>query len=222
MIEPASFKRLILRAVLRQVSPMVICLVLVSDQMDLAEFHEVFCAMLGWDGDLGYIIRFHGQEYNSYRRKTRSTALHELRLDWQEKFFYNCDTLHMWEWDVRVLDIQDGTEDDWAPLCLGGRCATPPESCGGPTGYRLMLKRQRDGTAMSDPVLLEAGIRMLADACPDQPSQTWNLLRTVVDDGFQSIDRRLKDLGPFQPDWFNSREANERLSVLMQRRRSRA
>jgi hypothetical protein len=85
-----------------------------------------------------------------------------------------------------------------------------------------MLKRQRDGTAMSDPVLLEAGIRMLADACPDQPSQTWNLLRTVVDDGFQSIDRRLKDLGPFQPDWFNSREANERLSVLMQRRRSRA
>jgi hypothetical protein len=25
------------------------------------------------------------------------------------------------------------TEDDRAPLCLDGRCATPPESCGGPT-----------------------------------------------------------------------------------------
>jgi hypothetical protein len=38
--------------------------------------------------------------------------------------------------------------------------------------YRLMLKRQRDGAAMSDPVLVEAGIQMLADPCPDQPPQT--------------------------------------------------
>jgi hypothetical protein len=28
--------------------------------MDLPEFHETFCAMLGWDGDLGYLIRVHG------------------------------------------------------------------------------------------------------------------------------------------------------------------
>jgi hypothetical protein len=27
------------------------------------------------DGDLGYIIRIHGQEFNSFRRKTRSKAL---------------------------------------------------------------------------------------------------------------------------------------------------
>jgi len=30
-----------------------------------------------------------------------------------------------------------------APLCLGGRGAAPPQHCGGPTGYRLMFKRQR-------------------------------------------------------------------------------
>jgi hypothetical protein len=72
MIETISFKRLILRTVLRQVSPMVIRLVSVSDQMELPEFHEVFRAILGWNGDLGYIIRVHGQEFNSFRRKTRS------------------------------------------------------------------------------------------------------------------------------------------------------
>jgi hypothetical protein len=92
---------------------MVIRLVSVSDQMDFPEFHEVFCAMLGWEDDLGDLIRLHGQEYNSFRRKTRSTALHEFRLHLQEKFLYICDTLHMWEWDVRVLDIQNGTQDDW-------------------------------------------------------------------------------------------------------------
>src|SRR5271165_1834559 len=154
MVKTASFKRLILRVVLRQVSPMVIRLVSVADQMPLPEFHDVFRIILGWNGDLGYIIRVHVQEFNSFRRKTWSKALYEFKLHRQEKFLYVCDTLDMWEWDVRVLDIRGGVEGDHAPICVGGRGATPPEFCGGPTGYRLMLKRQQEGAAMSDPVRL--------------------------------------------------------------------
>ena len=125
----------------------------------------------------------------------------------------------MWEWDVRVLDIQDGVEGDHAPVCLGGRGAAPPEFCGGPIGYRLMLKRQREGAAMSDPLRLEAGIQMLAEACPAQPADTWDLLRTALGEGFQSIDRRLHELGPLQPERFSLQEANTRLSELVQGRR---
>jgi hypothetical protein len=55
MVKTPSFKRLIMRAVLRQASPMVIRLVSVSDQMPLHEFHDVFRTILGWNGDLGYI-----------------------------------------------------------------------------------------------------------------------------------------------------------------------
>lgn len=84
--------------------------------------------------------------------KTRSKALHEFKLHRQEKFLYICDTLHMWEWDVRVVDIQAAGEGDELPLCVSGRGAAPPELCGGPTGYWLMIKRQREGAAMSDPV----------------------------------------------------------------------
>src|SRR5579863_713698 len=129
MADTISMKRLILRAVLRQVSPMVIRLISVSDQLQLPEFHDVFRAILGWDGDLGYIIRIHGQEFNSFRRKTRSKALHEFKLHRQEKFLYICDTLHMWEWDVRVVDIQEAAEGGDIPLCVGGRGAAPPEFC---------------------------------------------------------------------------------------------
>jgi hypothetical protein len=197
---------------------MVIRLISVSDQMQLPDFHDVFRAVLGWSGDLGYIIRLHGHEFNSFRRKTSSKALHEFKLHRQEKFLYICDTLHMWEWEVRVLDIQDGVADDQAPVCMGGRGAAPPEYCGGPTGYRLMLKRQGEGAAMSDPVRLEAGIQMMAKACPDQPAASWDLLRTALEEGFQSIDRRLKDLGPLQPDRFSLPEANARLSEWAQRR----
>ena len=75
-----SFKRLILRAVLRHVSPMVIRLISVPDHMDLPEFHRTILAILGWNQDLGYIIRVHGQEFNSFHRKTRSKALNDLKL----------------------------------------------------------------------------------------------------------------------------------------------
>src|SRR5208282_5511267 len=92
----------------------------------------------------------------------------------------------MWEWDVRVLDIQEGVQGDHAPVCVGGWGAAPPELCGGPTGYRLMLKRQREGAAMSDPVRLEAGVQMLAEACPGQSARTWDLLRTRAGGGLRA------------------------------------
>jgi hypothetical protein len=49
MAKRVSFKRLILRAVLRRVNPMVIRLVSVCDHMLLAEFHDAFRMILGWN-----------------------------------------------------------------------------------------------------------------------------------------------------------------------------
>ena len=211
-----SFKRLILRAVLRHVSPMVFRLISVPDHMDLAEFHQTVLTILGWNQDLGYIIRVHGKEFNSFRRKTRSKALNDLRLHRGETFLYICDTLHMWEWDIRVLDIEDGSEDDCTPVCLGGRGAAPPENCGGPKGYRLMLKRQQGDEALFKPYSRETGIEMIAKAFPDQSPAMRDLLRSVLDESIDSIDRRLKESGPLQPDRFILKEVNERLSELKQ------
>ena len=42
----------------------------------------------------------HGQEINSFRRKTRSKALHEFKLHRQEKFLYVCDTQ---DWERQPL-----------------------------------------------------------------------------------------------------------------------
>ena len=74
---------------------------------------------------------------------------------------------------------------------------------------------------MSDPLRLEAGVQTLAEGCPGQSARTWDLLRTVLDEGFHSIDRRLLELGPLQPDWFSLKETNARLSELAQRWRLR-
>jgi hypothetical protein len=56
MPSTTPFKRLILRTVLRNVSPMVIRLVSVSDRTGLPGLHDVFHAILGWSGDLARIL----------------------------------------------------------------------------------------------------------------------------------------------------------------------
>jgi hypothetical protein len=42
-----------------------------------------------------------------------------------------------------------------------------------------MLERQQEGLPLSDPVRLEASIQMFALACPAEPADRWDLLRTL-------------------------------------------
>jgi len=197
---------------------MIIRLLSTPDRLGLPDLHETMQTVLGWEDGPSYIVRIHGQEFNGFRRQTRTKKLSDFRLHRQEKFYYASDVMSLWEWDVRLIDIQEGTPTD-VPLCLGGRGAAPPEHCGGPTGYRLMLKRQAEGDVVSDPVMIEVGIQMLATARPETPASTWDTLRKAVQEGWQSVDRRLEQYGPLRPNSFSLKEANERLHVLANRRR---
>jgi hypothetical protein len=105
MTAPLAFQRLTLRAVLRDVSPMVIRVVSVPDDTELTDLHEIFQAILGWSLDLGYSFRIHGKEFNSFRRRTRSQPLREFHLHRQEKFLYLADTLDLWALHGRAFQI---------------------------------------------------------------------------------------------------------------------
>ena len=190
---------------------MVIRVIAVPDDLDLPTFDEVFRTVLGWDG-MGFIFRVHGQEYNSFRRRSRSIMLRDFQLRRQEKFLYTCGVIDLWEWEVRLLDIEAGADGDDAPICLGGRGAAPPEYCGGPTGYRLMLKRQAEGKSMCTPTQVESVIDMLSVSDPDVPVSTWDLLRKTLDDGMINIDKRLEQYGPLDPACFSLKDANQRLA----------
>jgi Plasmid pRiA4b ORF-3-like protein len=217
------FKRLILRAVLRKVNPMVIRVLTVPDYLTLSEFDEVFRTLLGWDG-LGFSFHIHGQEFISFlrRTKTQRTTLRDFQLRPRETFLYTCGGMDLWEWEFRLLDSEAGSHGDEAPVCLAGRGAAPPEHCGGPTGYRLMLKRQKEGEAMGTPGQVEAVIALLTEAHPDQPASSWDILREAMDDGLRSIDQRLEEYGPLEPNCFSLKEANQHLAKLIERGRCRA
>lgn len=199
---------------------MVIRVLAVPDSLTLARFDEIFCAMLGWEG-LGYSFYIHGQEFTSFLRRStvHRKTLGDFHLRPRDTFRYTCGGLDLWEWECRVLASELGIQGDEAPVCLAGRGAAPPECCGGPTGYRLMLKRQQDGESMGTPAQVETVIALLTATHPDTPPSSWELLRTVTDDGMRSIDQRLEQYGPLEPHRFSVKEANQRLANLVERGR---
>ena len=75
-----------------------------------------------------------------------------------------------------------------------------------------MLKRQRIGEAMCTPVQMEAVLGMLTASDPEAPPETWRSYRQILKEGFASIDRRLQEYGPLEPERFNLEEANQRLA----------
>jgi len=202
---------------------MVIRVLAVPDCLDLSSFDEVFRTLLGWDG-LGFSFHIHGQEFPSFLRRTKvhRTTLRDFQLRPRETFLYTCGGIDLWEWEFRLLDSEVGSRGDDAPVCLAGRGASPPEYCGGPTGYRLMLKRQKEGESMGTPAQVETVIAMLTAAHRDQPASSWDILREAIDDGMRSIDQRLGEYGPLEPNRFSLKEVNQRLAKLMERGRYRA
>lgn len=212
-------KRLVLRAVLKDVSPIVARVISVLDDLEISELHDVFLCMLDWAHDPGFIIRIRAQEFNSFRRSSRGKRLRDFQLRRQEKFLYICDTLDLWEWDVRVLDVEQVVASDTDIVCLKGRGAAPPEHCGGPRGYSLMLRRQASGAEVSDPDAIAASVQMLSEAYPDESNINWQFLEEVVNEGWESVEERLERSGPLTPTRFSLKETNERLELLTQRRR---
>jgi hypothetical protein len=61
----APFKRIILRAILNDVSPIVARVIAVSDNLEISDLHEVFLSIFGWSYNPGFILRIHAQEFNS-------------------------------------------------------------------------------------------------------------------------------------------------------------
>ena len=208
-------KRLLLRGVLKEVSPIVARVISVSDDLEISDLHDIFLAMLDWDYDPDFIIRVHAKEYSSFRRSSRGIRLRDFQLRRQEKFLYICDTLDMWEWEIRVLDVEKVASEDTAPVCIKGRNAAPPPMCGGPTGYRLMLRRQQVCPAQTDPAHLSASVNLLHEALGVDlqfPEETLN-------DGWKSVEDRLARCDPLTPTHFSLKETNERLACWAQRRR---
>ena len=208
MPTPSCCDRLTLRVVLLKVSPLVARLISVPDDLSLEELHDVLQLVLGWSGQAFYNFRIHGQEIGR-RRHLRTHLLREFQLRRREKFLYTYDFLDLWEWEIRVLDIEPGSAEAWRPRCLAGRAATPPEECGGPHGYMRILDQHKYYPPMAEQELVEKALQRIAGVLPDRGHR--DLLKELLDQGLERAVQRLKEYAQFQPDRFSLQEVNDRL-----------
>ncbi len=72
--------RILLRGVLKDVSPIVARVISVPDSLELNDLHDFFLAMLDWADDPDFIIRIHAQEFASFRRSSRDKRLRDFQL----------------------------------------------------------------------------------------------------------------------------------------------
>jgi hypothetical protein len=61
----APCKRIILRAIINDASPIVERFIAAPDDLEISDRHEVFLRIFGWAYEPGCIIRLHAQEFNS-------------------------------------------------------------------------------------------------------------------------------------------------------------
>jgi hypothetical protein len=193
---------------LLKVSSLVARLISVPDDLSLEELHDVLQLVLGWSGQAFYNFRIHGQEIGR-RRHLRTHLLREFQLRRREKFLYTYDFLDLWEWEIRVLDIEPGRAEAWRPRCLAGRAATPPEECGGPRGYMRILDQHKYYPPMAEQELVEKALQRIAGVLPDRGHR--DLLKELLDQGLEKAVQRLKEYAQFQPDRFSLQEVNDRL-----------
>src|SRR6202047_1509437 len=124
MPPPSCCDRLTIRVVLLKVSPLVARLISVPDDLSLEELRDVLQLVLGWSGQAFYNFRIHGQEIGR-RRHLRTHLLREFQLRRREKFLYTYDFLDLWEWEIRVLDIELGSAEQWRPVAWQAGGARP-------------------------------------------------------------------------------------------------
>ena len=208
MPTPSCCDRLTIRVVLLKVSPLVVRLISGPDDLSLEELHDVLQLVLDRSGQAFYNFRIHGQEVGR-RRHLRTHLLREFQLRRREKFLYTYDFLDLWEWEIRVLDIEPGRAEAWRPRCLAGRAATPPEECGGPRGYMRILDQHKYYPPMAEQELVEKALQRIAGVLPDRGHR--DLLKELLDQGLEKAVQWLKKYAQFQPDRFSLQEVNDRL-----------
>jgi hypothetical protein len=156
---------------LHRISPLVWRRVLVKGTTSIAQLHDIVQCSMGWE-DL-HLHRFciHGKDYGIYQPgglvfddDPAAVSLADFRLRAGERFIYEYDFGDFWQHDIRLERVLPLTPGKRYPLCIAGGGDCPPEDCGGPEGYRALVKQQHSWLAdfdLRDDVLLVAE-RLLA------------------------------------------------------------
>lgn len=146
-----------LKIVLRDTKPPVWRKLHVPGDITLGLLHSIIQVAMGWTNSHLHQFVTKNQRYsdpsfglnNDFGDRPvldeRKTALMQVVSKEKDSFVYEYDFGDSWEHRITVEKIMapDPTVGT-AIKCIGGKCACPPEDCGGPWGYANLLEIIKD------------------------------------------------------------------------------
>ncbi|RME80132.1 MAG: plasmid pRiA4b ORF-3 family protein [Caldilineae bacterium] len=146
-----------LKITLADIRPPVWRRVRVPAIMSLEDLHTVIQCVMPWEeqhlyyferGVRQYVPEFLDSEEGLAEpgRESASTAvsLGEVLTKPGQQLLYFYDLGDGWRHVIELEKILAPESDENYPTCIAGKRACPPEDCGGPPGYELMLKALAD------------------------------------------------------------------------------
>jgi len=114
----------------------------VRDDSTVAQLHEALQIAFGWDDEHLNRFEIRGREYAVYREgggligiDARRVRLSDLKLRRLERFVYEYDFGDSWLHDLRLEATLPVNPRTIYTTCVAGKCAAPPEDCGGPHAF---------------------------------------------------------------------------------------
>jgi hypothetical protein len=150
ILQPPGQSVVQLRVQLAEVHPPVWRRLLVPGSVRLAKLHVMLQAAMGWTDSHLHSFRIgaelFGMQFDDYPDEEidEKSVTVVGAVKGHRRFVYEYDFGDSWEHDVVV-------EASWTmatglkfAVCVDGQSACPPEDCGGPSGYALMLEALAD------------------------------------------------------------------------------
>jgi hypothetical protein len=139
-----------LKIVLEEIRPQIMRRVQVPGDINLGALHDVFQIAMGWTDSHLHAFTIAGQRYtHSWEEgdleelemaEERGVRLCDLIQELKERFSYTYDFGDDWQHAVTLEKVLAANPDTDSPVCLEGKRSCPPEDCGGPWGYRDILR----------------------------------------------------------------------------------
>jgi hypothetical protein len=196
-----------LRVVLRGISPLIWRRVLVHSETTLAHLHTILQILFAWSDEHLHSFHIHGKEYGSSGAPTRGVQLRDFCLHCGERFRYVYDFGAYWECEVRLEALLPLAPRRVYPVCIGGKCAAPPEDCWGAWGYLERLDQHRLYPPLEAMQVVADAISTLLAA---DPQTSVRAALGDLDDLHEAVDC-LERYQAFQPDHFDRGEINTQL-----------
>jgi len=156
---PSAENSLQLKITLKYIRPPIWRRVVVPDNLTLGDLHGVIQLAMGWTNSHLHAFRIGKTVYGMNSPDAgfgptdideESILLRQVIRSKGQRFTYEYDFGDGWQHEILMEKVEPATDPHPPAKCLAGKRACPPEDCGGPPGYALILRVLRKPTTSED------------------------------------------------------------------------